>query len=187
MFLRISSGFLKARRFRVPATSLRPTCEKIRAAFFNSLFSMINFENRNFLDLFSGSGAFAFESVSRGFQSACTIEIDRLASDQIRLSSKELDIKEKIRVFNGDAFSIDPDYFSGMKFSAVYIDPPYAMGEKMPGLLERICSCDIIDEVCVICVEGSSLTQWSRDGWTNRNKKFGDTHLSFFYNWEDER
>jgi 16S rRNA (guanine966-N2)-methyltransferase len=184
MYLRISSGSLKARRFRVPSTSLRPTCEKVRAAFFNSLFSLINFENRNFLDIFSGSGAFAFESVSRGFQRACAVEIDLKAADQIRESSKELGLNELVKVFNGDAFSIDLDCFSGMKFSAIYIDPPYVIGEKIPDLLERITSSDIIDEVCVICVEGSSLTSWSKTGWSDRNKKFGDTHLSFFYNWE---
>lgn len=186
MFLRISSGLLKTRKFRVPETSLRPTCEKIRSAFFNSLFSTINFENRNFLDIFSGSGAFAFESVSRGFQNACALEIDRKASDQIRLSSKELGIQEQVKVFNGDAFLIDRHYFPAMKFNAIYIDPPYALGEKIPDLLDRICNCEIIDEVCVICVEGSSSTCWNRSGWTNRSRKFGDTFLSFFYNWEVE-
>lgn len=185
MFLRISSGFLKARKFRVPSTSLRPTCEKVRTAFFNSLFSVINFEDRKFLDIFSGTGAFAFESVSRGFKSACAVEVDSKAAEQIRSNSKELGLDDLVKVINGDVFSIDLNCFSGMKFNAIYIDPPYSMGEKIPSLLERILSSDIIDEVCVICVEGSSLTEWSRHGWTNRNKKFGDTHLSFFYSWED--
>lgn len=183
MFLKITAGFLKGRRFAVPSTKLRPTGEKVRSAFFNTLFSMIDFDNRNFLDLFSGSGAFVFEALSRGFKSGCAVEKDPVCAKQIRLNAIELGITEQTEVFREDIFLTDLNQYKEKKFHAIYIDPPYALGDKMGELLEKIVNHSIVDEVCVICVEGSSFTEWKKEGWSLKQKKFGDTHLSFFYNW----
>ncbi|MGI6393201.1 MAG: 16S rRNA (guanine(966)-N(2))-methyltransferase RsmD [bacterium] len=183
MHLKITSGFLKTRIVRTPATSLRPTCEKVRAAFFNALFSLIDFEDRAFLDIFSGSGVLAFEAVSRGFSKASAIEIDEKAVKQIKFSAEELGLSSLISVIRENAFTIDFNLLKGEQFSAIYIDPPYTLGEKMASLLDKIVSSDIIHDTCVICVEGESVADWSRQGWSSKNKKFGDTFLTFFYNW----
>ena len=183
MNLRVSSGFLRGRFIKVPQTDLRPTEEKVRSAFFNTLFSIIEFENRSFLDVFSGSGIFAFEAVSRGFSKSFSIESNPKAVAGIKKSAVELGINDCVRIVNADAFSLD---FASLdeKFNTIFLDPPYILGDKMPDLLDKIVDSGIVSEVCVIVVEGNSETSWRRTGWSSKTKKFGGTFLSFFCNWD---
>ena len=183
MNLRVSSGVLRGRYIKVPDTDLRPTEEKVRSAFFNTLFSMIEFEERNFLDIFSGSGIFAFEAVSRGFSRSFSIEANSKAASNIRKSAEELGIKGQVDVINGDAFSLDFSILNE-RFNTIFLDPPYILGERMPALLDKIVDSGIVGEVCVIVVEGNSETLWQRAGWSVKTKRFGGTYLSIFYNWE---
>ena len=183
MNLRVSSGFLRGRFIKVPETNLRPTEEKVRAAFFNTLYSMIEFENRSFLDVFSGSGIFAFEAVSRGFFKSFSIELNPKAASAIRKSAVELAVRDSVSIVNADAFSFD---FASLneKFNTIFLDPPYILGDKIPDLLDKIVDSGIVGEVCVIVVEGNSETEWKKAGWSSKTKKFGGTYLSFFYNWD---
>lgn len=186
MNLRVSSGFLRGRFIKVPETNLRPTEEKVRSAFFNTLFSMIEFEERIFLDIFSGSGIFAFEAVSRGFSKSFSIESNPKAVSDIKKSAAELDITNQVNVVNADAFSLN---FSSLneKFNTIFLDPPYILGDRMPDLLDKIVDSGIVGEVCVIVVEGNSETPWQKTGWSTKTKKFGGTYLSFFYNWSVQK
>src|ERR1700737_3072624 len=70
-FLRITTGTLRGRKIPLPPRT-RPTSERARQAFFNIIGDGI--EGAAFLDLFAGSGAFAFEALSRGAASAVAID-----------------------------------------------------------------------------------------------------------------
>ena len=101
----------------------------------------------------------------------------------IKSAAADLGLSGQVSVVRGDAFSFD---FASLerKFNTVFLDPPYALGDKMPALLDKIADSGIVDEVCVIVVEGDSETLWQRAGWNAKIKKFGGTYLSVFYNWE---
>lgn len=184
MNLRITSGSLKNRRFSVPATDLRPTEEKIRSAFFNTLFSMIEFEGRSFLDIFSGSGAMAFESLSRGFKNACVIENNPKAVEKIRSNAELLNLSGNVKIIRNDAFKSAAYASLDQKFQTVYIDPPYSMGGEISGLLDQLKISGITGEICVIGVENDKEIVWQAPEWNRKIKKFGNTFLTIFYNWE---
>ncbi len=182
MRLRITSGSLKGRFFSVPDTDLRPTEEKVRSAFFDILFSLINFDNRVFLDVFSGSGAMSFESISRGLAKAFAVEKDKKAISGILQNKESLDISE-LSILKGDAYK-ETTYEGLGRVNAVYIDPPYVQRDRIPELLDTFRSLKIFDDVCVIGIESDRNVQWNEKDWSKKEKKYGNTLLTVFYNWE---
>jgi len=182
MRLRLTSGFLKGRFISVPNTGLRPTEEKVRSAFFDILFSLINFENRNFMDVFAGSGAMSFESLSRGLSRAYAVEKDLCAVNSIVKNRESLGIAA-VCVLKGDAYN-EKTYRELKKINVFYIDPPYAQRANIPQLIEMYDKMDIFDDVCVIGVESDRDVFWQKTGWSKKEKNYGNTILTIFYNWE---
>ena len=183
MQIRINSGIYKGRRINLPNTGLRPTSEKVRCAFFDTLFSMINFENRDFLDIFSGTGAMSFEALSRGFKKAVAIDSNAKSIFQITENAELLGTEKNIHIIQKDAFCFNSADFLNSSFSAIYIDPPYKMSKKMPELIENIILTGMPDNICVIGVETGNPFNWQQKDWNIKRKNFGDTFLTFLYNW----
>jgi 16S rRNA (guanine966-N2)-methyltransferase len=182
MRLRLTSGFLKGRFISVPDTGLRPTEEKVRSAFFDILFSLINFENRSFMDVFAGSGAMSFESLSRGLSRAYAVENDTRAAKCIASNKEKLGTSD-VCVLKGDAYS-EKTYRELGKINVFYIDPPYAQRDSVSQLIEMYEKLDMFDDVCVIGVESDRDISWEKTGWSKKEKKYGNTVLTVFYNWE---
>ena len=62
--IRITGGTYRSRMLETPSSGLtKPTMDKVRAAVFNALGYEI--KNKKVLDLFSGSGSYGFEALSR--------------------------------------------------------------------------------------------------------------------------
>lgn len=118
--LRITAGSLRGRKVPVPPSDVRPTSERARQAFFNIAGDCIR--GARFLDLFAGSGIFAFEALSRGAQSATAI-------DQSRKNCAA--IEALARQFGVAITTVPADVLSGIKrlggtvHDLVYADPPY--------------------------------------------------------------
>jgi len=182
MRLRLTSGPLKGRLISVPKTGLRPTEEKVRSAFFDILFSLIRFEERSFMDVFSGSGAMSFESLSRGLSKAYAVENNRTAAEMIIQNAQELETS-KIRVIRADAYKEDT-YKDLDKVNVFYIDPPYAHREQIPQLLNTYEKLELFAEVCVVGVENDKEVTWEKPGWSKKERRYGNTVLTVFYNWE---
>ena len=70
--MRITSGWLRNRRFEVPKGDVRPTMESVREALFSSLGGSC--EGWRVLDLFAGSGALGLEAWSRGAEHVRFVE-----------------------------------------------------------------------------------------------------------------
>ena len=62
--MRIISGKAGGITLQVPKGEVRPTTDRVREALFSILGERV--EGASVLDLFSGSGAFALEALSRG-------------------------------------------------------------------------------------------------------------------------
>jgi 16S rRNA (guanine966-N2)-methyltransferase len=184
MQIRISSGIYKGRRINVPDTGLRPTGEKVRSAFFDTIYSMIKFENRAFLDLFSGTGAMCFEALSRGFEKVTAIENNGRSVAVIKENAQTIGVERKIKIVQKDVFSFDLTYPADFSYSSIYIDPPYNLIDRMPELLEKVTSSNMVDSICVIGIETGNSFDWSKEGWSTKIKKYGGTFLTFIYNWE---
>ena len=121
MKLRVTSGSLGGRRFDAPkGHKTHPMSEKIRSAIFNMLGDI---SGLTVLDAYSGSGALAFEAVSRGAQKVYAVEKDKSAFSTIQKN------KDLLRLGNELSVSVS-NVSSWLKtnnliFDIIFCDHPY--------------------------------------------------------------
>ncbi len=128
--MRITGGEFGGRILKVPKSDLiRPTQDRVREAVFNIL--QFELPGKDFLDLFSGSGAVGLEALSRGARQVVMVERDRLHLSVLRdnLSSIGGAKASAATVVAADAYRYLSTY-SGAGFDIVFADPPYALGEE---------------------------------------------------------
>lgn len=81
-------------------------------------------------DLYAGSGAFGFESLSRGAALACFVEQDPKAIAAIRANIHALGAGERSRVLASSAMALPGE----QPFDLIFADPPYAAGSGSAAL-----------------------------------------------------
>ncbi len=122
MRMRIVAGTLGGRFFAAPdSTATHPMAERVRGALFNSLGDI---SDMSVLDAFGGSGALAFEAVSRGAASALILERDKKAGRTIEENIASLDLIDQVRLIKTSASSWS-DNNAEQQFDLVLCDPPY--------------------------------------------------------------
>lgn len=94
--------------------------EKVRGAIFNALGGL---EGLTVLDAYSGSGALAFESISRGASSAVAVDIEKKAYSTLSDNIELLGLASKVQAIRANnatwAKNVDSE------FDLVFLDPPY--------------------------------------------------------------
>lgn len=130
--MRIVAGKYRGRKLAKSdhLKDLRPTTDRNREALFNILTSGkvvnesgFNLVDANILDICCGSGAVAFEALSRGAKSATLIDknIDHL--EIAKKTARDFDIRDEAKILCLDVRKLpENDEF----FDLVFIDPPYA-------------------------------------------------------------
>jgi 16S rRNA (guanine966-N2)-methyltransferase len=120
--MRIIAGELGGRFFNGPDSSVtHPMAERVRGALFNSLGDI---EGMTVLDAFAGSGALAFEAISRGAASAIAIERDKRAQRIIAENIEMLGLRQQVKLIRANTSSwIDTN--EDAQFDLVLCDPPY--------------------------------------------------------------
>lgn len=125
--IRITAGEWKGRSLATPPNlSTRPTQARLRQALFNSIQFAI--PGAKVLDLFAGSGALAFEALSRGAAEAVLVENHRGALEAIAKNVRELRVGANLRLLKEDVFKAAPQAARLGPFDFVFADPPYAEG-----------------------------------------------------------
>ena len=126
--MQITGGSLKSRKIDSPkGSNVRPTLSQVRESIFSVLFSLIDFNEKIFLDVFAGSGIMGFEAVSRGFQGSVFVEKDKKTFFQLKENAKKLGLDEKnTELFLGDSTKILKKLQKS--FDVIYVDPPYQSG-----------------------------------------------------------
>jgi 16S rRNA (guanine966-N2)-methyltransferase len=120
--MRVIAGHLKGREFKSPhGHKTHPMSDKVKGALFNVLGDI---EGLTILDAFAGSGALAFEAVSRGAKSVVAIDADSSAHSTLEQNVKYLKIGIQVKVVraNTGGWSI---HNMEKKFDILLLDPPY--------------------------------------------------------------
>lgn len=131
--LRIITGKHRGRKLEViESKTLRPTADRTREAVFNILtHSYTNeagesiLEGAVVLDLFCGSGALAFEALSRGASKAVLIDIESEHLAIARANAEHLGETANVAFIRADSSNPPPAKFP---CSLIFLDPPYRTG-----------------------------------------------------------
>jgi 16S rRNA (guanine966-N2)-methyltransferase len=137
--LRIVGGALGGRRFGRPASTTRPTSDRVREAIASIVGARVELEGARVLELFAGTGACSFELLSRGAAGAVVVERDAEACADIRASMQALGVAERTRLLRLDlTTSKGRDSIPSGPFDVVLVDPPYVLAQEGLGLIALV-------------------------------------------------
>ncbi|QWB95368.1 16S rRNA (guanine(966)-N(2))-methyltransferase RsmD [Mycoplasmatota bacterium] len=151
--MRIISGQFKGRRFdRVGKKTTRETADMVREA----VFQMITIhQGDTILDLFAGSGAYAFEAISRGASHAYLSDKDKDAIKTIYQNADLLACLDQVDILLRD-YKKMLKKVEDIGFNIIFIDPPYAF-ESYDQLMFQLNH--LLEDQGYIVVETNKYTQ----------------------------
>lgn len=183
--MRIIAGHARGRTFDAPkGMDTRPTLDRVRENVFNIL--QMKVRGAKVLDLFSGSGAMAFEAISRGAEAAVLVDCDRQAHAVEKQNAQKLHMESQCTIMQQDwKMALQQLAVKGERFDAVFLDPPYAMHDMSP-VMDALNK--VIDDDAVIVLEHEAKTFPSTpDGFElYDNRKYGIAGVSFFRRWSSK-
>ena len=175
--MRIISGQFKNKKILQPTDKLtRPLKDITKESIFNiiehSKFIKSNIKNSQILDLFSGSGSFGLECISRGAKNVFFCENYKPAVNILKKNIHNFNCLEKTIILIEDVFKLlDSKIISKKKFEIIFLDPPFKE-KKIRELLENLNKSNILDKNGIIIL--------------HRNKKYKD-QLPNKFNIEKEK
>ncbi len=154
--MRIISGEFRNRPLVAPkGEATRPTSGVVREALFNICQTFI--EDIDVLDLFAGSGAMAFEALSRGARNATMVESHVSAMRAIRKNIETLGVADRATLMAGTvARMVRQLRKQEKKFGLIYADPPYDAIEDRDTLLHEIDQGDLLSPGGAFFIEEST-------------------------------
>jgi len=150
--MRVISGTARGKKLiSLEGLETRPTLDRVKEAIFNIL--QFDVKDSKVLDLFSGSGALAIESLSRGSKYAVLCDSSNKAIEIINKNLEATRLKNKTEVINKDYIQTlkylkDKD----KKFDIVFLDPPYK-SDYIKKSTEKILEYNLLSENGIIIVE----------------------------------
>lgn len=175
--MKIISGKYKGRNLEgFDLDGTRPTMDRVK----ESLFGMIQnyVDDSVVLDLFSGSGNLAIESLSEGAKYAYSVDSNYKAIKTIKKNIDTIKITD-IDVLNMDYIEA-LKYFNNknIKFNIIFLDPPYKTNyiEKSIKLIDEY---NLLEDDGIIVCESDSLDKivYTDKYKSVKDKKYGDKYI----------
>ncbi len=154
--MRVIAGSLGGRLFNSPGTErTHPMSDKIRGALFNTLGDI---SDLRLLDAFTGSGALAFEAISRGAGHVTALDVDDNAIATVIKNAAQLAIGSELKPIRVSASAWLQTSSADVVYDIVLCDPPYddphlalitelAGRVKPAGLLVVSLPCDVTPQL----------------------------------------
>ena len=162
--MRIIGGSFKGIKiFETFDKNTRPLKDLVKESILNILKyskdSKINLNNSLVLDLFSGTGSFGLECISRGAAKVYFFENYDQSIEILHKNIKKLKCENRARVFNKDAFNFfDNKELKNKKLDLIFLDPPYKE-ENIKIILENIAKLKLLKESGLIVLHRHKKTK----------------------------
>ena len=137
-FIRIVAGSLRGRKVGCVVTeSLRPTPQMVREAFFSLMGNAI--PDRQFIDIFAGTGVMGMEAMSRGASAAHFIERDPQFSKDIESHLRTFNLTRQTKIYRTDAYRWASAWVAPKEPVNIFLSPPFAdLTDKTEDLLRVV-------------------------------------------------
>ena len=142
--MRVISGKFKKKKLLLPDPKItRPLRDYVKESLFNLLTHTkslnFKFDKSVVLDVFSGSGSFGIECLSRGSEKVLFIEKNKDSLATLNKNIKNLFLSNQCDVIFGDFLKVDLNEALKKNVSLIFLDPPfeYKFLEKMFDKLEK--------------------------------------------------
>ena len=108
----------------------RPLKDIARESIFNLLKHSnkitFKFEKSIILDLYSGTGSFGLECISRDAKNVYFVENDKEAINVLEKNIKKLKVEKNTKIFFNNVFEfVEKKDFQKLKFDLIFCDPPF--------------------------------------------------------------
>ena len=174
--MRVIGGDLKGKKLLIPLDkSTRPLKDMVRESIFNILnhsskvFKNIN--NSKVLDLFSGTGSFGIECLSRRAKEVIFFENYSNSLKILKKNIFNLKLEDKTKVYESNAYDLKETNLKNEIFDIIFLDPPFK-DKEINILIDQIKMLKIANINTLIII--------------HRNKKSVD-NISKFLNVLDEK
>jgi len=173
---KIIAGSLKGKTITAPDLGItRPPLTRLRKSIFDFLNPYL--DDANYLDLFSGTGSYLFEAVSRGVRTATGVELEPKLVDAINRQSVKLGVSDRLQCYQENVFdAIKRLNKSGSAFDIIMMAPPQYLN-LITRTLSLLKEYPILAEGgMIICQHDTSENKISFEGFTVlQQRKYGNT------------
>ena len=184
--MRIIGGTFKGIKiFEAFDKNTRPLKDLVKESILNILEyskdSRINLNNSFVLDLFSGTGSFGLECISRGATKVYFVENYDHSLEILNKNIKKLKCEKKTRVFNENAFNFfENKELKNEKLDLIFLDPPYKE-ENIKIILNNIAQLKLLKESGLIVLHRHKKTKddISNKFTIKRSVKYGISKIIF--------
>lgn len=159
--------------------TIRPTSDRLRESLFNVLAHAYDgvVEGARVLDLFAGTGAMAFEALSRGAGFALLVDDGAEARGLIRENQMALGVAGFSRIFRRDATKLGP-IGPMAPFGLVFCDPPYRKGLGEKALASARDGGWLEAGALIVLEEAAGVTVALPEGFAELERRdYGDTQV----------
>lgn len=176
--MRIIRGKYGRRRFDVPRNiTARPTTDFARENIFNVLENLEDLDGCSALDLFSGTGAIAFEFVSRGCGKVVAVEMAATQANFIR-SVKDKLHADALAVIKGDVFKFVDT--CSQQFDFIFADPPYDH-PRFAEIPQLILNSSMLKPGTWVIIEHNKKHDFSSLPHFAQHRAYGSVNFSLFH------
>ncbi len=154
--MRVISGELKGKKLSDPLDkSTRPLKDMVRESIFNILDHSnkvsAKIYNSKVLDLFSGTGSFGIECLSRGAAEVIFFENYHNSLKILKQNIFNLKLESKSKVYNYSAYNLKNSNIESRVFDIIFLDPPFK-DREIKSLIHQIKRLKIVDVNSILII-----------------------------------
>ena len=154
----------------------RPTTDFAKENLFNVLGNLVDFEELDVLDLFSGTGSISYEFASRNAKSVTSVEVNSVHHNFIRQTARDLKFE--------NFYAVKANVFLYLKsctkkFDLIFSDAPYDL-EGSEEVIRLVFERELLTEDGMLIFEHSKEQDVSNMPHYWQTRSYGSVQFSFF-------